>query len=105
MAVYVDDMQAPFGRMKMSHMVADTAEELFAMADKIGVARRWVQYPDDLVRIHFDICQSKKALAVRHGAVAVTWRWVGLRARALRQGMSVPAPERCEEKIDGEGLF
>lgn len=40
MAVYVDDMYiiplGQFGNMKMSHMIADTKEELLEMADKIG---------------------------------------------------------------------
>ncbi len=45
MTVYVDDMQAQYGRMKMCHMIADTDEELHAMADLIGIARKWWQSP------------------------------------------------------------
>ena len=41
--VYVDDMKVQYGRMQMSHMVADSTAELFAMADRIGVARKWIQ--------------------------------------------------------------
>ena len=41
--VYVDDYNAPYGRMTMCHMMADTLEELHAMADKIGIARKWFQ--------------------------------------------------------------
>ena len=68
MSVYVDEPVWPFGRMMMCHMVADSRGELDAMADKIGVARRWIQFPGSN-REHYDICKSKRALAVKHGAV------------------------------------
>ncbi len=73
MSVYVDDARHPYGRMRMSHMLADTTEELLAMADKIGVARKWLQHPGE-DREHFDVCQQKRALAGEHGAVFVTQR-------------------------------
>lgn len=69
MAVYVDDVQYAYGRMKMCHLWADTEEELFRMVDAIGVARKWVQRPPRASWLHFDICLSKKALALKHGAV------------------------------------
>ena len=72
MSVYVDSMRANFGRMIMCHMVADTEAELFEMADKIGVARKW--YQGD----HFDICQSKRKLAVLFGAKELSRRELGL---------------------------
>lgn len=70
MAVYVDDFGAKFGRMVMCHMIADTREELDAMADKIGVQRKWIQYPGEY-KEHYDICLSKRAMAVRFGAIEV----------------------------------
>ena len=70
MAVYVDDMAAPFGRMVMFHMVADTDDELHAMADRICVARRWHQKPGT-PHSHYDICKAKRAQAVAHGAVEI----------------------------------
>lgn len=77
MTVYVDDMYkyplGQFRRMKMSHMVADTTEELLAMADAIGVNRRWIQYPGTEDE-HFDIAMAKRALAVKNGAVEITMR-------------------------------
>lgn len=73
MAVYVDDPIWPFGRMMMCHMVADSTEELLAMADRIGVARKWIQYPGT-PKEHFDICRSKRALAIKAGAIEVSSR-------------------------------
>lgn len=76
MTVYVDDMRAPYGRMIMCHMIADTDDELHAMAARIGVARRWFQKPGT-ARRHYDIALSKRALAVEAGAVEITWRQTG----------------------------
>jgi hypothetical protein len=59
--------------MVMCHMLADSTEELLAMADAIGVARKWLQKPGTASE-HFDICKSKRALAVRAGAVELTMR-------------------------------
>lgn len=84
MAVYVDNMNATFGRMKMCHMFADTDAELLAMADKIGVARRWHQYPG-ADKSHFDICLSKRALAVAAGAVEIEGRQTVELVRQKRQ--------------------
>ena len=89
MSVYVDDMEAGFGRMVMCHMWADKLDELLDMADAIGVQRKWLQRPlaaangDDpryqpdprLLRgmeaswVHFDIAKSKKAMALTRGAI------------------------------------
>lgn len=74
MAVYVDDMRASFGRMVMCHMVADTLTELHAMADRIGIARRWYQGPPYGRWAHYDIALSKRADAIASGAIEITWR-------------------------------
>ena len=88
MTVYVDDMyrypMGRYGRMKMSHMTADTTDELLAMADRIGVARRWLQNPGEPGE-HFDISLTKRALAVEHGAVEETIRDTARRAGRRRR--------------------
>jgi uncharacterized protein DUF4031 len=83
MAVYVDNMQADFGRMKMSHMSADTTEELQAMAKAIGVRAKWIQYAGTY-REHFDICKSKRTHALTLGAIPVTTRELVQRNLAKR---------------------
>lgn len=84
MTVYVDTMKAKYGRMVMCHMIADTTEELLAMADRIGVARKWLQKAGQHDE-HFDIALSKRKLAVAAGAVEVSMMDLGriLRARRL----------------------
>ena len=79
MTVYVDDMRARFGRMIMCHMIADTSDELHAMARCIGVARRWCQYAGTS-REHYDVCLSKRRIAVDAGAVEITWMETGRKA-------------------------
>ena len=69
MTVYVDRARNGFGRMLMCHMIADTPDELHAMADRIGVARHWFQQPPEASFWHYDIAQTKRVLAVAAGAV------------------------------------
>jgi hypothetical protein len=71
MACYVDDAMIPYGRMKMSHMIANTTEELLEMVDRIGVQRKWIQKAGTSWE-HFDICAAKRKLALEAGAVAVS---------------------------------
>jgi hypothetical protein len=69
MTVYVDDVRHTFGRMVMCHMWADSLDELFAMADRIGIQRKWLQQPPKASWTHFDISLGKKEVAVRAGAI------------------------------------
>lgn len=85
MPVYVDDMKAPYGRMIMCHMVADSDAELHAMAAAIGVARRWHQKAGT-PHSHYDICMSKRAAAVRLGAIEIDRAGLGEIIKAKRGG-------------------
>lgn len=73
MSVYIDKMNARYGRMIMCHMLADTEEELLEMAEKIGVNKKWHQYPDTH-KSHFDICLAKKKIALDLGAIEIDKR-------------------------------
>lgn len=103
MSVYVDRAANGFRRMVMCHMIADTPEELAAMADKIGVALRWFQAEASMP--HFDICKSKKLLALKAGAVECDRKSYVEHMRRIRE--SWPRDERGrwllqgKESIDG----
>lgn len=74
--VYVDDYYETGVRyrgMKMCHCIADTREELIAMMKRIGVNVKWIQ-SKDTNREHFDICFSKRALAIKYGAKEIGMR-------------------------------
>lgn len=88
--VYVDAPNYAYGRMRMCHMFADTRAELDDMADRIGVARRWIQFPGTY-REHYDIAKSKRALALQHGARVITMRQVAslLKNRKRLHGVAV----------------
>jgi hypothetical protein len=89
-SVYVDDMRAPYGRMIMCHMLADTDEELHAMADKIGVARHWHQ-KRGTPHSHYDICMSKREAAVKHGAIEIEREQVAAILRRKREAANQQA--------------
>lgn len=90
MTVYVDSMRAPYRGMLMCHMIADTDAELHAMADRIGVARKWHQGD------HYDICLSKRALAVAAGAAEITWRQAGFVTLRRRASGVLGPPDEAE---------
>jgi len=97
MPAYVDDMRAPFGRMIMCHLIADSDDELHAMADTIGVARRWHQKPPKASHSHYDIALSKRAAAIAAGAVPITWRQTAMMCRRRAVTGSLGTPETAEE--------
>jgi hypothetical protein len=90
MSVYVDDMRAPFKSGKrtliMCHMLADTDEELHAMAEALGIVKQHWQRPPKASTSHYDIAQSKRALAVKYGAIEVSMEQMA--AMALRRRLA-----------------
>ena len=91
MTVYVDDLGIParVGGLsaRWSHLIADTPEELHAFAARLGLKREWFQDPTingkpapaapgtrAAENWHYDVTASKRALALRLGAVPVAWR-------------------------------
>jgi Protein of unknown function (DUF4031) len=81
--VYVDSANIKYGRMTMCHMLADSLEELHEMADRIGVNRKWFQ--SKASSPHYDICLSKKALALQFGAKEVGRRELVEVIRRIRE--------------------
>lgn len=85
MGVYVDrpayEYRVGVRKMIMCHMIADTLEELHNMADNIGIRREWFQNTNNP---HYDICKSKRALAVSNGAIELDRRDFVKKMREIR---------------------
>lgn len=79
--------------MKMCHMIADTRKELLSMVDKIKVQRKWIQSYGTASE-HFDICFSKRVLAVKYGAKEINMR-----------ELATMTNTRTYEGIKGKNLF
>lgn len=75
-------------------MMADTLDELHAMADRIGVQRKWFQ--DTMSGPHYDIALSKRVLAVAAGAREVTLRQMAAMAWHLRTHDTLGDPATVE---------
>ena len=103
MTVYVDDMyRSPvgqFGRMKMSHLLADTTDELLAMAREIGINPKWIQHPGTRDE-HFDIAISKRAAAIAAGAIPITYRQCGAMNKRRRVTGALGSPDDAVEWLE-----
>jgi len=96
MTVYVDDMfrypMGRYGRMKMSHMIADTEDELHEMAAAIGVARKW--YQGD----HYDVSMGCRLAAIRKGTIPITCRHLACMAALQKRGLPMGDPATAIER-------
>lgn len=92
MACYVDPLFDIAGLSKnwpyaqACHLMADTLDELHAMADKLGLRRAWYQGPGKASHPHYDLTPNKRRQAVVLGAVEVDRRFA-----------YATSPERCAE--------
>lgn len=105
MSVYVDCYRASYRGMKMSHMIADTADELHAIAAAIGLQRRWFQGAASFP--HYDVCEAKLKLAIENGAVDMADRdaFVGamrrIRASGAASGFTFRARRAVAPSLEG----
>lgn len=70
--VYVDDYKAPMGKMIISHMFADTSEELLQMATQLGIDHKYIQFPGTPSEC-FNVCMKDRTAAVIKGARKTTF--------------------------------
>jgi len=77
-SVYCDPLQPwpaspkwPWG--EVSHLFADTLEELHALASTIGLKRSWFQHKPGRLP-HYDLTRGKHFQAIRAGAVPLEAR-------------------------------
>ena len=100
MTVYVDDMHLyPIGNyrgMKMSHMIADSDEELHEMAQKIGIDKKWWQKPPKH-QSHYDIAMAKREQAIALGGIPITMRQCSAMCRRRRVTGSLGLPDDAIE--------
>jgi hypothetical protein len=85
-ACYVDTVRSyPSAGLRFSdycHLLADSRDELHAMADQLGIPRRFFQ--DHPWRWHHDLPAHLRPLAIEYGALEVTMHDVGVLLRARR---------------------
>lgn len=70
-------------------MIADTLDELHAMALAVGMRTAWFQAPPDASFPHYDLTASRRAEALKHGAVPLERRTFVGKLRELREVLRV----------------
>lgn len=86
MTLYVDNARTPLGRMRMSHLMADSPEELERARRALGLPRSALHHPGTPDE-HLDVGQTKRQLAIEAlGAQQVSSRYlVSLRQARRRE--------------------
>lgn len=70
MTVYVDDAVTLWRGQRWAHLMADTLEELHAMAAQLGIPRRAFQ--NKTSGAHYDVPAQLRDEAIRLGTVAIS---------------------------------
>jgi len=93
MVCYVDAVRSyPSAGLRFRaycHLLADSREELHAMADQLGMPRRFFQ--EHPWRWHYDLPEHLRIEAVRRGAREVSMHEVGALLRARRARLPADA--------------
>ncbi len=88
MSVYVDDAVHAWRGQRWAHLMADTLEELHAMAQQLGIPRRAFQ--NKTSGAHYDVTADLREDAIRLGAVPISRH----RDRALVKAVIARAKEQ-----------
>ena len=70
MTVYVDDAVVHWRGRRWAHLMADTLDELHALATQLGIPRRAFQ--DKTSGAHYDVTTELRDDAIALGAVAIS---------------------------------
>ena len=70
MSVYVDDAVTLWRGQRWAHLMADTLDELHAMAARLGIPRRAFQ--NKTSGAHYDVTAVLREQAIAGGAVAIS---------------------------------
>lgn len=81
MSVYVDDAVTLWRGRRWAHLMADTLDELHALAAAIGLPRRAFQ--DRRSGAHYDVDEALRARAISLGAVAISRHRDRVQVRAV----------------------
>ena len=81
MAVYVDDAVTLWRGQRWAHLMADTLDELHAMAGLLRIPRRAFQ--DKASGAHYDVTAELRDLAIGFGAIAISRHRERERLRAV----------------------
>lgn len=79
MSVYVDHLMTciPKGRFRWTsscHLFADSVVELHLFAARIGMKREWFQISNGRKLSHYDLNETRRALAIQLGAIELDRR-------------------------------